>query len=508
MELTREELESYLKSSKLKYSYMSKDETNKIGYTIRTGSDCYKFFKNPLLEEPCENYFQLELGIIGSVSNRNLLKQTFLTMEKFKEINKIKFVDENFESRVGLVLMTPYIRINTKKLTESNMYIILAKIAASLAHLHKCGIIHGNLKLENVLIDTNFEVYVCDYGLNPFLSIEPYKVDLEYGKSSLFTSLSILDGSPCSFESDLDAFIILMYLFCKSFSKADLPKNEYSNTIIRTNNTISFESEGPFFSNLEDFIEKRRKSSSFDFEAILTKIEKLYSDICKTSFKYNHTLEPKNKQFLFLSELRIYQNNPENVYRYGLLFVEEDQDVDINPEMAFYYIKQAADRNLTLAKLHYAESLIYGKLNGFRVRGLEKNLEKALFVLINLETNISRLGDKNNFVIKARSLILRIYSELQDSSRFQEYAKLLTNVNSLDCVTQYLVTRNDKLCKKAILNGSIEALNSFAIESKNIECIVQSIARGSKELIPLFINEYLLKNCKQAVQSYKDTSKT
>lgn len=56
--------------------------------------------------------------------------------------------------------------VNQGKLSERESSRILRKLSSALDFLHREGIAHLDVKLENVLFDSNREPYLCDFGLS------------------------------------------------------------------------------------------------------------------------------------------------------------------------------------------------------------------------------------------------------------------------------------------------------------------------------------------------------
>lgn len=58
-------------------------------------------------------------------------------------------------------------------------------VALAFKYMHKCGIVHRDLKSHNLLIDQNFHVKVCDFGLARFQvsSFPNCKADVGKGAS-------------------------------------------------------------------------------------------------------------------------------------------------------------------------------------------------------------------------------------------------------------------------------------------------------------------------------------
>jgi ribosomal protein S6 kinase alpha-5 len=56
--------------------------------------------------------------------------------------------------------------MNNSRLTESEVRLYLAEILVAIEELHKNGIIHRDIKLDNVLIDKEGHIRIADFGLS------------------------------------------------------------------------------------------------------------------------------------------------------------------------------------------------------------------------------------------------------------------------------------------------------------------------------------------------------
>ena len=62
-----------------------------------------------------------------------------------------------------------YIQCKKTCLSERSCKIIFAKIIEIIKLLHKLGICHKDLKLDNFLFDENFEIKLCDFGISKII---------------------------------------------------------------------------------------------------------------------------------------------------------------------------------------------------------------------------------------------------------------------------------------------------------------------------------------------------
>lgn len=69
------------------------------------------------------------------------------------------------------------IRKGDENLTEPHFQYFLYQILRGLLYIHSCGVIHRDIKTRNILIDSDCNVKICDFGLAR-LKMKMQKVDV------------------------------------------------------------------------------------------------------------------------------------------------------------------------------------------------------------------------------------------------------------------------------------------------------------------------------------------
>lgn len=101
-----------------------------------------------------------------------------------------------------------------KKLTETNIMYLIYNISLLLNFIHGKGVIHGDIKLENVLISNN-KLKLCDFGFSVFESRNRVK---RYAYTLPYTAPEHLNEMRYSFKSDVWSLgIIAFYFFFNKF---------------------------------------------------------------------------------------------------------------------------------------------------------------------------------------------------------------------------------------------------------------------------------------------------
>ncbi|KAG8931371.1 hypothetical protein FRC01_001429, partial [Tulasnella sp. 417] len=88
---------------------------------------------------------------------------------------------------------------------------LVIEIAEGLAYLHQCGVIHGDLKGNNVLISNDEHILLCDFGLAKHVTSRTSTSLRGVGSIPWQSPELLRDASRRTFQSDVYAFGITIY---------------------------------------------------------------------------------------------------------------------------------------------------------------------------------------------------------------------------------------------------------------------------------------------------------
>lgn len=170
------------------------------------------------------------IKIIDKLKNRNIIEQIKKEVSIMKlchHPNIVKLYDV-FEtlSNISIVMeyipggdLLEYFKARKSKLPEDRIRQIIREIANALSYMKDSGIIHRDLKLENILLTDSSDysnVKIVDFGLSSLQG--PNQESLEKFGTLHYTAPEILSGKPYDASVDIWSLGVILYtLICGSF---------------------------------------------------------------------------------------------------------------------------------------------------------------------------------------------------------------------------------------------------------------------------------------------------
>lgn len=145
-----------------------------------------------------------EIKILEKLEHPNIVK-LFKTIETKKTLNLV------MEYVNGCSLMSYLKKRPKKRLEESEARRIFVQILSALDYCHSLSITHRDIKLENILIDTNHRVKLIDFGFSTCFSNDK-KISLFCGTPSYMSPEIVMKQEAFGPPSDIWAAGIVLYV--------------------------------------------------------------------------------------------------------------------------------------------------------------------------------------------------------------------------------------------------------------------------------------------------------
>jgi MAP/microtubule affinity-regulating kinase len=113
-----------------------------------------------------------KVHLVDDFSRKKLLREIYI-LKKIKHINVIRLL-EVFETQNQVLMVMEYAGsgdllhyVKEKKfLTEKQAKPIFRQVVYGLAHIHSRNVVHRDIKLDNILLDSDGGVKICDFGVS------------------------------------------------------------------------------------------------------------------------------------------------------------------------------------------------------------------------------------------------------------------------------------------------------------------------------------------------------
>ncbi|OHT07724.1 hypothetical protein TRFO_23999 [Tritrichomonas foetus] len=358
-------------------------------------------------------------GILVAIKSFNKQKKKILRREK--EIYKLLkhpsivrcygFIKSLYSSLVFEYIAKGDLRqaINEKSLTNTHKSKIILQILFGIDYMHAKGIMHRDIKCDNILLNDNYDAFITDFDLaRQYLTDQ--KTTLEIG-SFCYRSPEQMNGDDVSFQTDLYSFGLLIY----EVATGNLPFNGLSISQmidrITSGDIPKLSHKFGKISKIYDMctsLNIERRSSSFyiirlmidegDFftgtkKSVIKNLIKQYEiiNVDRKDVQFiidkanmNHSLSQLYLGVIYMDGIAVAKNEKEGFkWFYAAAnqgVVEAMYNVAVclslgkgtnkNDLLSFYWLKKAAKSGLLYALHDLAAYYEIGK-------GTEKNLEKA-----------------------------------------------------------------------------------------------------------------------------------
>ncbi|CAD8062246.1 unnamed protein product [Paramecium sonneborni] len=179
--------------------------------------------------------------------------------------------------------------IHKKKTKNLNFVHIIEDIALGMNNLHGRGIMHCDLKSSNVLIDSSWNVKLCDFGLS--------RIKTKKTKSMIGTSYQmapeIMRGEPYTEKSDIFSFgMILWEIMTGKIPYENLSITQIIETVGWGHNLVQIpkQSNPPILAILAEDCLQREPSKRPNFARIVERIQESKNKKCQNKTKAQQLL--------------------------------------------------------------------------------------------------------------------------------------------------------------------------------------------------------------------------
>ncbi|KAK8860813.1 hypothetical protein M9Y10_012503 [Tritrichomonas musculus] len=188
-----------------------------------------------------DNYYAAKIIKINkglsAQEHQNLLRESSI-LRKLNHPSIIKFYGINFQSLTDISKLEPTIlteympkgslRSLFSTFTATKKYICILGISNAMKYLHEQGIIHKDLKLDNILIDQDDFPRICDFGLSicfpQSLTMSMNFTATDFLGTPMFMSPELLKGDD-RYGPGIDVYAFSMLVYELITNRSPFPSN-------------------------------------------------------------------------------------------------------------------------------------------------------------------------------------------------------------------------------------------------------------------------------------------
>ena len=174
-------------------------------------------------------------------------------MKKLNHKNVTKIL-EMFEDKKYILIIMEYINGGNlfsfvkkrRKLSEKTAKYLFRQIIEGIKHIHENNIVHRDIKLENILIDVNNNVKICDFGIGKILSSNKELLYDQCGTPMYMAPEIFLSSKKKGYEGppvDIWSSGIALYIMLSGTLPFDINQNNSNNNLNDINSLSSNEIE-------------------------------------------------------------------------------------------------------------------------------------------------------------------------------------------------------------------------------------------------------------------------
>ncbi|OHT01423.1 CAMK family protein kinase [Tritrichomonas foetus] len=155
--------------------------------------------------------------------DNNKIKRFLSEYEKMSRIihpNVLKtygicYGDENHHPSLLLEYCSNNLKSCVSTFTNEDANRVIIEICSGMAYIHQCGVIHGNLKPENILINHDKHVKICDFGISTLSAEITHVINAD---TLAYMSPEQHFENKCSNQSDVFAFgLIMLFILTRGY---------------------------------------------------------------------------------------------------------------------------------------------------------------------------------------------------------------------------------------------------------------------------------------------------